>query len=518
MPKRKCLSLAEQKTSAMKKKKQCVFPPKKAAIEKEAEADTQLNASRRETPGRAAKRKFSDTTVIVHREGATKKATIGTSATTQPETNVRSEKSPTRSSRIIIKDSKENKMTLVLNRIETNIVETLRLHGVTLPDHDLQSLHRLRKSNQSDDLSSTKTATSVVHEPKDLVLPVVSPTLEKVDVMQLTEPPTQAQEKSKNEANTLNSQMTIAASVPPAVTHVTLHTNTNEGKSNFLENLALTQIVPTRTNSNLSNTKRTIRIAPSKRDTILPKKAILPKIESPVILPSVSNEKIATTTAPISTTSTNALSDFSNNKSTSGNAQPVSKVKIISLPAEDLQNLRNNKSHIQYLAAKKDSCPQEISLLSKLLLNQKNILAKGKPVMPIPGQRVQGIPFSSGAYMYLVQSGTNQTVPDVRKTTKKNSVVGKLLELATSNRCDYILPDAEKTPCNRNSCILQIARLKSELNQKSIALDSCNTELANIRAELSKANEYISSLRAQLEENTHTLCSYLAATSHINYE
>ncbi|XP_032783439.2 uncharacterized protein LOC116921284 [Daphnia magna] len=544
MPKRKCPSFAEQKkmkTSAQKKQKQGFF-----TADKDTEAESQFNASRRETPGRAAKRKTGDmiTTVmpIVHREETQKEATIGTSATIQPESNVLTEKNSTRSSGTIMKELMENKMILVLNRIETNVVETLRLHGVTLPDHDLQLLHCLQESNKQ---SSVKKASSVDPEPKDpAILPVVSSTLEKVDVVQLTESSGQAQEISINEANPLNSETTIVTSVPPAVTHVTLHSNTSECKNNFLENLALTQIVPTGTNSNLSNTKRIIKIAPAKGDSISHKK----KIELPMIAPSIPNGIIITTSAPIFTPKTNALRNFSNNQTTQGNTRIVSNVKIINLPAEDLQTLQNNKSHIQYLASKKDLCPQEVSLLNKLLLNQQKILARGNPVVPIPGQRVQGIPFTIGAYMYVVQSGTRQTLTDTRKTTKKvvalvpptelrssattenrsnssinlpqvqNSVVGKLLELATSNRCDYILPDAEKAVCNRNSCILQVARLKSELNQKSIALESCNSELASLRAELSKANQYISNLRAQLEENTHTLCSYLAASSHINYE
>ncbi|XP_057369537.1 uncharacterized protein LOC130690543 [Daphnia carinata] len=548
MPKRKFSSLAGKKkiTSIQKKQKQGVLTPQKATTDKEAEAERQLNVSRRETPGRAAKRKTSDmiTKIIGNREEAAKDSTIGTSATIQPEGNISKEKSPTRSSRIIIKHPNENKMVLRLNRIETNIVETLRLHGVTLPDHDLQLLNRLQKSNQNNEQSNIKTVTSIDLEPKGpAILPVVSPILEQVNVVQLTEVSAQVQEKSTNEANSLNSQMNIAASVPSAVTHVILHTNMSECKNNFLENLALTQIVPTRTYSNPSNTKKTIKITLAKRDSISSQK----NIESPMIEPSVPNGITATTTAPISAPSTNALSNLSN-KTTQGNTRLVSNVKIISLPPEDLQNLQNNKLHIQYLASKKDPCPQEVSLLSKLRLIQTKILSTGKPVKPIRGQRVQGIPFSTDAFMYIVQNGTHQSVTDTRKTTKKvvasvptteltspattenrsnssinipqvkNSVVGKLLELATSNNCDYILPDAEKTVCNRNSCILQIARLKSELNQKSIALESCNSELANLRAELNKANEYVSNLRAQLEENTHTLCSYLAASSHINYE
>jgi chromosome segregation ATPase len=55
--------------------------------------------------------------------------------------------------------------------------------------------------------------------------------------------------------------------------------------------------------------------------------------------------------------------------------------------------------------------------------------------------------------------------------------------------------------------------MRTQLNQKTIALESCNLELDNMKKELEKAKEYIGNLRAQLEENTQTLCSYLANCS-----
>lgn len=97
------------KTSAQKKQKQGFF-----TAGKDTEAESQFNASRRETPGRAAKRKTGDMTTtvmpIVHREETQKEATIGTSATIQPESNVLIEKNSTRSSGTIMKELMENKV------------------------------------------------------------------------------------------------------------------------------------------------------------------------------------------------------------------------------------------------------------------------------------------------------------------------------------------------------------------------------------------------------------------------
>ena len=225
-----------------------------------------------------------------------------------------------------------------------------------------------------------------------------------------------------------------------------------------------------------------------------------------------------------------------------------------------LQKLQNNKSHIQYLSSKKELSPQETLLLPKLLQNQQIILATGTTVPTIPGQSVQGIPFLSGECMYVVQTNTKPVLPAIRQspnelvtirqspkdlvtirpspkdlvtkvpnaetaTTFKiennsdsslnlptnNPDVTEILELVTNNGRDYILPDSERTTCNRHNCVIEVALLRSQLDQKTIALDSCNLELDNMKKELEKAKEYIGNLRAQLEENTQTLCSYLAA-------
>lgn len=457
-------------------------------------------------------------------------------------------------------------MALVLKRIEMYLGETLQQHGVTLPDHDLTLLHSLQKPNKNSEQSCITKISSVDPKP---ISPAISPLVSqaKGKVIVLTEPSVQALGKPENETNDLNCQTTTEKSIPPTVTHVTLQSDIGECKNKFLENLALTQIVPTRAISNLS-AKRILRLSPARKYSSSPKRKIEPP---PKILPSVPNGKITTNNTSISASSNAASAAPPNDQISPENVRLVSKVRIIDLPAKDLQvmlfyfptftggscnssivyfpqNLQNNKSHIQYMTTKKDPSPQEVSLLRKLLLHQKKILASGRVVMPIPGETVKGIPFLSGACMYVVQSSKGQVMPDTGQTSNKvvvpipciekappatgenrsncspnlhqtkHSATEKLLELATNNRCNYIFPDAEKTVCNHHSCVLQVALLKSEVNQKSIALESCNSELANVRAELGKANEYISNLRAQLEENTHTLCSYLAASSHVTYK
>ncbi len=193
--------------------------------------------------------------------------------------------------------------------------------------------------------------------------------------------------------------------------------------------------------------------------------------------------------------------------------------------------------------------------MPKLLQNQQTILSTGITVPAIPGQFVQGIPFLSGECMYVVQVNTLQALPAIRQSSDElvtirqspkelvtkvsnaepaepatfkienssdsplnlpqanNPATKKVLELVTNNGHDYILPDSERNTCNRHTCVIEVALLRTQLNQKTIALESCNLELDDMKKELEKAKEYIGNLRAQLEENTQTLCSYLANCS-----
>lgn len=72
----------------------------------------------------------------------------------------------------------------------------------------------------------------------------------------------------------------------------------------------------------------------------------------------------------------------------------------------------------------------------------------------------------------------------------------------TDSMCDFILPDEAQCP----TCA-QVAILRSELEQKSLVLDARSNDVNSLKRELESAKEKISSLRAQLEENTRSLLS-----------
>ncbi|EFX61460.1 hypothetical protein DAPPUDRAFT_273293, partial [Daphnia pulex] len=67
----------------------------------------------------------------------------------------------------------------------------------------------------------------------------------------------------------------------------------------------------------------------------------------------------------------------------------------------------------------------------------------------------------------------------------------------TDSMCDFILPDDAQCP----TCA-QVAILRSELEQKSLVLEARSSDVNSLKQELELAKEKISSLRAQLEENT----------------
>jgi hypothetical protein len=72
----------------------------------------------------------------------------------------------------------------------------------------------------------------------------------------------------------------------------------------------------------------------------------------------------------------------------------------------------------------------------------------------------------------------------------------------TDSMCDFILPDEAQCP----TCA-QVAILRSELEQKSLVLEARSSDVNSLKRELELAKEKISSLRAQLEENTRNLWS-----------
>lgn len=127
----------------------------------------------------------------------------------------------------------------------------------------------------------------------------------------------------------------------------------------------------------------------------------------------------------------------------------------------------------------------------------------------------------------LPESGTDDRLTPIIKEQSKLDNVDKDEDIqiqdqskfpVITNECDYILPDVARNQipistcsnCNHNCNATEIIILKSQLEQKSIALNSCLEEIDLLRQKLGTANEHIVNLRAQLEENTHALCAYLA--------
>ncbi|XP_057369300.1 uncharacterized protein LOC130690308 [Daphnia carinata] len=78
--------------------------------------------------------------------------------------------------------------------------------------------------------------------------------------------------------------------------------------------------------------------------------------------------------------------------------------------------------------------------------------------------------------------------------------------------CEFILPDIaiddNDSICNR--CSEDVSHLQLVLEQKSTILEDRLKDLDSVKQELERAKEHINNLRAQLEENTNTLCSYFS--------
>ena len=97
-----------------------------------------------------------------------------------------------------------------------------------------------------------------------------------------------------------------------------------------------------------------------------------------------------------------------------------------------------------------------------------------------------------------------------------DSISGKSLPI----EFDYILPDVAgdlSIACS-NSYATEIALLRSQLEQKSFALNNCMNEIILLKQELTSAKEHICTLRAQLEENTQTLCAFLSFNGQIRID
>lgn len=146
---------------------------------------------------------------------------------------------------------------------------------------------------------------------------------------------------------------------------------------------------------------------------------------------------------------------------------------------------------------KKNPTAQDTNL-SSLLLNlinhhKKNILDSGKPAAQAQAQ---------ASTARVTRDSANHEVVDL-----------------TKDDCDYILPDVAapnnlRPTCNCRNSVEEVTSLRYQLEQKSVALKACNSDIDNLKKELCEAKEYISNLAAQLQENTQTLCSILANSPH----
>lgn len=155
-----------------------------------------------------------------------------------------------------------------------------------------------------------------------------------------------------------------------------------------------------------------------------------------------------------------------------------------------MQNLRHVQDSVRNLMLKKNPTDIDTSLsfhLLTLIEHRQNMLATE--------------PLSASTVPILRCTDTQ-----LQKPTCLSS---------TGHSCEFILPDVNVSDicssCGRHSSSAYVDFLKSQLEQKLNSLESCTKQLENVKKELSEAKEYAHNLSAQLQENTLTLCSYLAA-------
>ena len=89
---------------------------------------------------------------------------------------------------------------------------------------------------------------------------------------------------------------------------------------------------------------------------------------------------------------------------------------------------------------------------------------------------------------------TTQLVPSTRIRQGHNDK--EIVDLTKNDDSDeYILPDAlPKKMCPTSNCrnsVEEITFLKSQLEKKSVELDSCRSDLDNLKEKLCEAKEYI---------------------------
>ena len=114
----------------------------------------------------------------------------------------------------------------------------------------------------------------------------------------------------------------------------------------------------------------------------------------------------------------------------------------------------------------------------------------------------------------LIETFSEETTTRIHndENGKIDGINSQTKSFLLNDGCDYILPDVARdlNHGNNHNCVADLAELRSQLEQKSIALEACLNELESVKQELGDAKEHINNLREQLEENANALCAYLS--------
>ena len=229
-------------------------------------------------------------------------------------------------------------MTLILNRVEKNVTQTLLQHGLTLSHDDLQTLCNFGKAAaNSEKHAAQETDSNETNGPS--TCPMVSFTIGESETPQLRkELLTQVGPLQKVVATSPSS-----LSQPPVVFQSTSVTaaatpkmirssNKRKCKNQFMEHLQLTKQVPAPATYGLSTVKKYNKIAPALKNSNVQANNVKSLTKTP--LHSVSNGvNIPSATTP----NTVVLKNLPNSQAKTRNVRVVSRVQIIRLSEGNLQ-------------------------------------------------------------------------------------------------------------------------------------------------------------------------------------
>lgn len=227
-------------------------------------------------------------------------------------------------------------MMLILNRVETNVNQTLLEHGLTLSHDYLQTLHDFRKAAANSEKPVAQ-ETDSIETKSPSICPTVSLTIHESEMPQLMkEPLPRVEQQQKVVATSLSS-------LPPVVVPSTLVPATARPKviclskkrecNKFVEHIELTKQVSTPSTCGLPIVKIYNQIAPAVKNSNVQANTFKPLTKTP--LHSVSNGvgNIPSVTNP----QTVVLNTLPNSQAKSRSVRVVSRVQIIRLSDEKLQ-------------------------------------------------------------------------------------------------------------------------------------------------------------------------------------